>query len=321
MEANLRHPVIKGNQIPKTPDYSLSLSNAKRISLENGTLLTFSVDKDYLHTLQLRDTTIYYMMYEVGSNNGLCRSIRQNNLPLINNRQSLLSFINENKNFLHLYTLNSIDISHILIDSNHLIYPLIYNQDKTNIKDPQWKNLLPINYFSQGIIPLKINDNLNKNHIILNIMQIQKGILIPHILRYDIDKIRSILNDIEINKNYDLLKLILDEHIDGYRNIFHACVYISIPITNKEYLINDEQIQNETNNNLKRISFAIDFLHSQTNTDHNEVNSTRINNSSNINEQSINTWPPSTNESSTSTDVQSLSSPIMSPGSASNFYR
>ncbi|CAF3734360.1 unnamed protein product, partial [Rotaria sordida] len=313
--------VIKGNQIPKTPDYSLSLSNAKRISLENGTLLTFSVDKDYLHTLQLRDTTIYYIMYEVGSNNGLCRSIRQNNLPLINNRQSLLSFINENKNFLHLYTLNSIDISHILIDSNHLIYPLIYNQDKTNIKDPQWKNLLPINYFSQGIIPLKINDNLNKNHIILNIMQIQKGILIPHILRYDIDKIRSILNDIEINKNYDLLKLILDEHIDGYRNIFHACVYISIPITNKEYLINDEQIQNETNNNLKRISFAIDFLHSQTNTDHNEVNSTRINNSSNINEQSINTWPPSTNESSTSTDVQSLSSPIMSPGSASNFYR
>ncbi|CAM4989614.1 unnamed protein product, partial [Rotaria socialis] len=109
--------------------------------------------------------------------------------------------------------------------------------------------------------------------------------------------------------------------MDGCRNLFHACVHISTPLNNKEYSINDEQIQNETNNNLKRISFAIDFLHSQTNTDHNEVNSTRINNSSNINEQSINTWPPSTNESSTSTDVQSLSSPIMSPGSASNFYR
>ncbi|CAF3592294.1 unnamed protein product, partial [Rotaria sp. Silwood2] len=166
--------------------------------------------------------------------------------------------------------------------------------------------------------------------IILNIMQIEKGILIPHILRYDIDKIRSILNDIEINKNYDLFKLILDERIDGYRNLFHACVHIAIPITNKEYLINDEQIQNETNNNnLKRISFAIDFLHSQTNTDHNEGNATRINNSSNITEQPTNTWPPppppppppSSNESSISTDAQSLSSPIMPPGSASNFYR
>ncbi|CAF1531055.1 unnamed protein product, partial [Adineta steineri] len=47
--------IVKGNQIPKTPDCTLSLINAKRISLENGTLLTYSVDKDYLHTLQLCD--------------------------------------------------------------------------------------------------------------------------------------------------------------------------------------------------------------------------------------------------------------------------
>jgi hypothetical protein len=37
---------VKGNQIPKTPDCTLPLANAKRISLENGTLLTYSVDKD-----------------------------------------------------------------------------------------------------------------------------------------------------------------------------------------------------------------------------------------------------------------------------------
>ncbi|CAF5017299.1 unnamed protein product, partial [Rotaria socialis] len=143
--------VVKGNQAPKTPDCTLSLPNSKRISLENGTLLTFSVDKDYLHTLQLRDTTIYYIMYEVGSNNGLCRAVRQNSLPLINNRQSLLSFIGENKNLLRLHTLNSLDIPpRVLIDSNRLIYSLIYNQENSNIKDPQWKNLLAINYFSQG---------------------------------------------------------------------------------------------------------------------------------------------------------------------------
>jgi hypothetical protein len=255
-----------------------------------------------LHTLQLRDTTIYYIMYEVGSNNGLCRSVRQNSLPLINNRQSLLSFIGENKNLLRLHTLNSLDIPpRVLIDSNHLIYSLIYNQDNSNIKDPQWKNLLAMNYFSQGIIPIKNIEQANKNPIILSIMQIQKGILIPHILRYDIDKIRSILNEIELNRNQDLLKLILDEHIDGFRNLFHACVHIAIPLTNKEYLITDEQIQNETTNanNLKRISFAIDFLHAQSNTDHNDANATRMNNSSNIPEQQINSWPPvsSSNES------------------------
>ena len=164
-------------------------------------------------------------------------------------------------------------------------------------------------------------------------MQIKKGILIPHILRYDIDKIRSILNEIEMNKNRDLLKLILDECMDGYRNLFHACVHIAIPLTNKEYTMNDEQIQNEANPNnnySKHISFAIDFIHAQTNTDHTYGEETRINNSSNVIEQPINQWPPptpltgssSSNDPSVPIDVQTLSSVTMQSGStASNFYR
>jgi hypothetical protein len=301
--------IVKGNTIPKTPDCTLTINNAKHIALEHGKLLTYSVDKDYLHTLQIRDSTVYYIMYEIGSNNGLCRSIRQNILPLVNNRQSLLSFLGGNPNCIDFSTLNSVDIPRILIDGNRLLYPFIYNQDGTNLKEPQWKNLLGINYFSQGIIPLKNADHLNKNHIILNIMQIQKGILIPHILRYDIDKIRSILNDIEINKNRDLLKLILDERIDGCRNLFHACVHIAIPLNNKEYSINDEQIQNETNNNLKRISFAIDLLHSQSNTDHN------------YGERTISTGNNSWTNESSNADAQPPSSPTMPPGTASNLYR
>jgi hypothetical protein len=113
--------------------------------------------------------------------------------------------------------------------------------------------------------------------------------------------------------------------MDGCRNLFHACVHIGIPLTNKEYLINDEQIQSETNN-IKRISFAIDHLHSQTNTDHNYGNAARSNNSSNITEQSINTWPPppppsSANEPAVLVDTQPPSSPTMPPESTSSFYR
>ena len=257
-------------------------------------------------------------MYEIGSNNGLCRSIRQNNLPLINNRQSLLSFLGEHTNSIRLHTLNR-----VLIDGNHLMYPCIYNQDNTNIKDPQWKNFLAINCFSQGIVPL------NKNHAVLNIMQIQKGILIPHILRYDVDKICLILNEIEVNQNQDLLKLILDERIDGCRNLLHACIQIAIPLTNKEYLMNEEPTQNETSsNNLKRISFAIDLLHSQTNTDHNYGSATRTNSSPGVVEQPISTWPPpplppppTPSSSNETPDVQPPSSPTMPPGSTSNFYR
>lgn len=241
-------------------------------------------------------------MYEIGSNNGLCRSIRQNILPLMNNRSSLQSFLSNNTP--QLLTFNSQDIPRVLIDGNHLYYPFIYNQDGSNLKEPQWKNLLAMNYFSQGIIPLKNADHLSKNHVMLNILQIQKGILIPHILRYDIDKIASILNEIESTKNRDLFKLILDERLDGCRNLFHACVHIATPSNNKEYSIQDEQIPNESNTNLRRISFAIDLLHSQNPPDHNYGE-----------RSTANVWGA---ESSTSTDAQPPSSPS---GTAANLYR
>ena len=271
-----------------------------------------------LHTLQIRDSTIHYIMYEVGSNNGLCRSIRQNLLPLVNNRQSLLSFLGANLNSVCLATLNSTDIPRLLIDGNRLLYPFIYNQDGTNLKEPQWKNLLGINYFSQGIVPLKNADHLNKNHIILNIMQIQKGILIPHILRYDVERIRSILNEIELTKNRDLLKLILEERLDGCRNLFHACVHIATPTNNKEYSINDEQVQNESNTNLKRISFAIDLLHAQGNSDHNYGERSTASAPTTISSSATNNvW---TNDP-TPTDAQPPSSPTMPSGTSSNLYR
>ncbi|CAF0766114.1 unnamed protein product, partial [Didymodactylos carnosus] len=355
--------IVKGNMTPKIPDCSLSIANSKKISLENGTLLTFSIDKDYLHTLQLRETTVYYIQYEIGSNNGQCRSIRQNFLPSITNRQSLISFLGSNttnlstaisSSSLRLHTLNTNEIPHVLLDGNKTFYPFVYNQDLTNIKDPQWKNLLPLNYFQQQIVPIKNADHLPKSHIILSIMQIQKGLLIPHILRYDYDKIRSILNEIETTKNKDLLKLILNERLDGCRNIFHACVAICVPLSNKDYSTVDtlDLLQpttplstttatasypwnpvtnnNENNNNSKRISFSIDLLHNQTmntsttsNNDHNyQGTRTRTNERS-----EVSTWPsplpPSQTNETENTQQQSstVSAPPQQAQTAPNFYR
>ena len=277
-----------------------------------------------LHTLQLRDSTVFYLMYEIGSNNGLGRSIRQNSLPLVNNRQSLASFLGGPMNFnqgnlLRLSTLNSMEIPRLLIDGSHLLYPLVYNQDVTNIREPQWKNLFAVNYFAQGIVPLKHADHLSKSHVLFNIMQIQKGLLIPHILRYDFEKIRSILNEIEATKNRELLRLILDERLDGHRNLFHACVQIAIPLTNREYPISDETMSNETNNiNLKRISFAIDSLHSQSNNDHNYGGTNRTGSDSSM--QTNPMWSSNTNDSSMN-DAQPPSSPTMPSGVTAGLYR
>jgi hypothetical protein len=267
-------------------------------------------------------------MYEIGSNNGLGRMIRQNNLPLINNRSSLTSFLGGTMNFncnrlLRLHTLNATDIPRLLIDGNRLLYPCLYNQDSTNLREPQWKNLFAINCFSQNIIPLKHADHLTKNHILLNIVQMQKGLLLPHILRYDIDKIRSILNEIESTKNRELMRLILDERLDGCRNLFHACVHIAMPLTNKEYSINDEtntSVNETTTNNLKRISFAIDLLHSQTNLDHNYGGNNRTSSDSSL-PTNASSWSTALTDASI-VDAQLPTSPTMpTGGSASNLYR
>jgi hypothetical protein len=40
-----------------------------------------------------------------------------------------------------------------MIDGNSTFYPLIDIPGSNMIKDPSWKNLFPIKYFSQLIIP------------------------------------------------------------------------------------------------------------------------------------------------------------------------
>ncbi len=53
-----------------------------------------------------------------------------------------------------------------MIDGNSTFYPLIDIPGSNMIKDPSWKNLFPIKYFSQVIIPPKVKKIFNKiNHI------------------------------------------------------------------------------------------------------------------------------------------------------------
>ena len=244
-------------------------------------------------------------MYEIGSNNGIGRVLRQNPLPLINNRHSLSSFFNGRPHSLRLTSLN---IPHVMIDGHQLIYPLISNHDRTNFKDPQWKNLLGLNYFSQGFLPIKSSET--PTHLILNIMQMKKGFLIPHILRYDLEKIRAILNDFQCNPDENLFKSILDEQLDGGRNLLHACVHIAIPLSNKDYLPNEESTSMDTNN--KRLMFNMDLLQSQTNTDHNYEDIPI--------EQTSTTWGLSTDPTG-SNETQSSSVGINpNPGSISPSY-
>ena len=245
-------------------------------------------------------------MYEIGSNNGIGRLLRQNPLPLINNRHSLAFFLNGNNNSLRFTSLN---MPPVILDGHQLPYSLISNHDRTHFKDPQWKNLFGMNYFSQGILPIKSGET--STSLILNITQMKKGFLIPHILRYDLDKIRAILNDLQSNSDEHLLKSILDEQLDGGRNLLHACIHITTPLTNKEYFPSEEPTSTEPNN--KRLPYPMDLLQSQTNNDHNYEEMP-------IEQTTSHTWSLA-GDSTNSNDNQSSSIVIhTNPGSVSPSY-
>lgn len=71
-------------------------------------------------------------------------------------------------------------------------------------------------------------------------MAVENQILMSKILRCDLDGIKSVLNQIEneakagISGINSTLSSILAERCDGNRNIFHACVTMCVPTSNKE---------------------------------------------------------------------------------------
>lgn len=71
-------------------------------------------------------------------------------------------------------------------------------------------------------------------------MAVETQILMSKILRCDLDGIKSVLNLIEnemksgVTGVNSTLASILSERCDGNRNIFHACVTMCVPTSNKE---------------------------------------------------------------------------------------
>lgn len=81
-----------------------------------------------------------------------------------------------------------------------------------------------------------------KNQVALVIMALEQQLLMPRILKCDIEGVKSVLSQLEteIKSNANVIQGILSERCDGNRNIFHACVNMCTPTSNKD----DNEITN-----------------------------------------------------------------------------
>ena len=208
----------------KMPDFMQK--NPKKLS-DFGNVLCLAIQQNGIHAIINRENATFQVIYDLMTN----KIVKEKRFP------SSLSFLpHQNLNHIRMFLLDNSSFNlTTLLDANSTLYPLNDLPGTHLLKEPRWKNLFPIKCFSQCLHTNKTN---RLNYVTLNSMRIER--LIAGILRYDLTSVNDILalleKDVTLNGGSNLnslkLKQILNERIDGNRNIVHAAVYACAPTTN-----------------------------------------------------------------------------------------
>ncbi|KAJ8966246.1 hypothetical protein NQ314_003661 [Rhamnusium bicolor] len=123
----------------------------------------------------------------------------------------------------------------ILRDGNNTIYPLAKDCADA-IRDPQFLDLPPVKCLAAGTLALSGTGVNMKNQVAIVVFALEQQLLMPKILRCDIDGVRQVLAqlDSEIKSISLMVPSILNERCDGNRNVFHAVVNMCTPTSNKD---------------------------------------------------------------------------------------
>ncbi|KAH8369432.1 hypothetical protein KR009_010813 [Drosophila setifemur] len=124
----------------------------------------------------------------------------------------------------------------ILRDGNGALYPLA-KDCLGSIKDPQWFDLPPVKSVTMATISLPAMLGLSggnlKSKVCMTALLFDTQKLMPHILRCDVKNSFAALGRLEREEQTDTA-LVVEERCDGARNIFHACVIMCAPSSNKD---------------------------------------------------------------------------------------
>lgn len=120
----------------------------------------------------------------------------------------------------------------ILRDGNNTIYPMTKDCVEA-IKDPNWLDLPPIKCIAAAPLTLpSVGVNMKSQVAIVAIVP-EPQILMSRILRCDIEGIRNVLVLMDGELKYQINQ-VLAEKCDGNRNVFHTCVSMCSPSSNKD---------------------------------------------------------------------------------------
>ncbi|KAJ8980295.1 hypothetical protein NQ317_005215 [Molorchus minor] len=219
--------VIKSSSNSRVPDCFQRTPRRVQISENGGQILSLAVDGQGVHAVVRNGAKLSYVIYNISSGR-----IEQDNL-----------FPSDTAAFMGLYPQHinlvcageSSETILILRDGNNTVYPLAKDCADA-IRDPQFLDLPPVKCLAAGTLALSGTTMNMKNQVAIIVFALEQQIIMPKILRCDIDGVRQVLAqlDSDIKSINVMVPQILNERCDGNRNIFHAVVNMCTPTSNKD---------------------------------------------------------------------------------------
>ncbi|XP_062127292.1 E3 ubiquitin-protein ligase hyd [Drosophila sulfurigaster albostrigata] len=196
--------------------------------LSNSQLLTIAVDTRGIHVIKKVFGKIHYSLYN------LYNSKQEQNCQFPTDCMSFLGTSVSNIAMSCNNDCNGNSSTIVLQDGNGALYPLA-KDCIGSIKDPQWFDLPPVKAVTMATISLPPSPSCNnlKSKVCMTALLFVSQKLMPHILRCDVKNCIAVLKRLEQEDRKEALSVV-EEHCDGNRNIFHACVIMCSPTSNKD---------------------------------------------------------------------------------------
>ncbi|XP_037923284.1 E3 ubiquitin-protein ligase hyd isoform X6 [Hermetia illucens] len=208
----------------KTPRRILLFPTAN-VESSQVQLLTIAVDSKGIHAIMKFGPKLHYTLFNLNSG----RQEQDSMFPT-----DINAFIGHSANNVALNCASDCTENSVLLlrDGNSTIYPLAKDCVEA-IKDPQWLDLPPVKAVAMTTLSLSsVGANLKSQVAVLALMT-ESQHLMPRILRCDLKGAVALLSQLEGDLRPQL-QAVLNERCDGNRNIFHACVSMCSPTSNKD---------------------------------------------------------------------------------------
>ncbi|KAJ2943793.1 hypothetical protein O0L34_g8113 [Tuta absoluta] len=196
-------------------------------------LITIAVDSRGVHAVVRRPGgTLAYAVYAVGTT----RALTDSTFPTDNS--ALLGHSNGQAIQLATAAEGSEPVV-MMLDGNSALYP-VARDCVGMVREPPPLNLPPARALAAHALPLHPHTAHHSHHqalksqVALIIIVPEPQLMMPRILRCDLEGVRQLLHQLETDANKQQILNILQERCDGNRNILHACVHMCAPTSNKE---------------------------------------------------------------------------------------